>query len=139
MGKGDYDNGIPQDAKDFKAPDLSAHDRELSDALRSSKEFSRFYQMPTNVDSIRQYAKAAEQEGINPELINRYLQKEIDLVRATIRHKEDGLKTGTIGGGDSFEHGLSATTGYQKTKLEADEKRLAELEALAVERGISLD
>lgn len=71
--------------------------------------------------------------------MNRLLSREIQLIRGNTQRTEEGLKTGRVGGGRSFEHGLSATTGNQKTKLENDQKRLAELEALAAERGITLD
>ena len=150
MGKGDYDGGIPQEAQDFKAtPDVSPReqggrsiqettlsDAELGAAFKKSRAFEMFYQMPRNVDSIRKYAQTAELEGVSPDLLNRALLAFIEVVRGNIARTEKGLKDKTIGGGDSFEHGVSATTGYQKSKLESDQKRLAELEALAAERGI---
>jgi len=65
MGRDDRENGIPKEAKEFKAPpdsgagsgrqesEVTIGDEELDEAYKKSKDFAWFTKMVPNVDSIR--------------------------------------------------------------------------------------
>ena len=139
MGRGDIDNGIPEEAKAFKAPGAE----NMSEAFQDIKYCLGI----GNTKTATEYLARAQKEGkpIDKATLQKAVQSAIDTAREISGQRQQSLDEDLAdeakdnrGRFDTFEHGIEATPRSRRIDIQGEKETVQKLLEFAKEQGIEV-